>query len=371
MSKRHPGDPVRETAADETTRQPSAGPVTLKDVARSAGVHPGTASRALNEETRPLVNQETAARVLAAADRLGYRPNPIARSLKTSRSYTVGVLIPDLMNPLFPPIVRGIQDRLEEAAYTPLIANTENDADRELADLKAMRARQVDGIITATARRDHDLLDGLAQSGPPVVLVNRRLDDAALPSVVGDDRAGILLAVEHLVGLGHRRIAHLAGPQNLSTGFLRYEGFVEAMRTVGLDPEPGLILTGEALIESEGERLCAELIDAGRRFTAIVAANDLMALGCYDVLDRRGIDCPGELSVVGFNDMPFAAHFCPPLTSVRIPHYELGAKAAELLLEHLLEPDPDAAPAQLLLAPELVVRASTGPAADSDGAKPA
>src|ERR687891_1860107 len=113
---------------------PSGGPVTLRDVARAARVHPGTVSRALNAETRTLVNEETAERVLRAADELGYRPNPIARGLKTNRSYTVGVLIPDLMNPLFPPIVRGIQDRLEEAGYTPLIANTENDPERELLD---------------------------------------------------------------------------------------------------------------------------------------------------------------------------------------------------------------------------------------------
>src|SRR5919109_2209007 len=141
--------------AAQMERTATGARVTLKDVARLAGVHAGTASRALNVETRALVNEDTAQRVLAAAERLGYRANPIARGLKTSRSYTVGVLIPDLTNPLFPPIVRGIQDRLEEAAYTPLIANTENDPDRERADFEAMRARHVDGLITATARRDH------------------------------------------------------------------------------------------------------------------------------------------------------------------------------------------------------------------------
>ena len=333
--------------------------VTLKDVARLAGVHPGTASRALNIETRDLVNEDTARRVLAAAEQLGYRPNPIARGLKTARSYTVGVLIPDLTNPLFPPIVRGIQDRLEEAAYTPLIANTENDPDRERADFEAMRARQVDGFITATARRGHELLTRPADLGLPVVLVNRRLEDGLLPSVVGDDKAGIMLAVRHLVELGHRRIAHLAGPQQLSTGYLRYEGFVEAMGEAGLEADPGLILTGDAVIESEGSRLCAELLDGGREVTAIVAANDLMALGCYDVLEERQIGCPSRISVIGFNDMPFAAHFRPPLSTIRIPQYELGARAAELLLKTLQ--DPDAPADQLMLEPELVVRASTGP----------
>jgi LacI family transcriptional regulator len=330
--------------------------VTLKDVAREADVHPATASRALNVETRALVNEETARRVVASADRLGYHPNPIARGLKTSRSYTIGVLIPDLTNPLFPPIVRGIQDVLEEAAYTPLIASTDNDPDRERADFEAMRARHVDGFITATARSDPGLADLLAGLGLPLVLVNRRLEQEIFSSVVVDDRTGVLLAVRHLAELGHQRIAHLAGPLNLSTGHLRYEGFHAAMREVGLDPDPGLILVAEALVESEGERLCAELVDGGADFTAIVAANDLMALGCYDVLEERGIDCPGGVSVVGYNDMPFAAHFHPPLTTIRIPHYELGTRAAELLLAELL--DEEAEPVQLALEPSLVVRGS-------------
>jgi LacI family transcriptional regulator len=333
--------------------------VTLKDVARRAGVHPGTASRALNVETRTLVNGETAQRVLAAAEELGYRPNPIARGLKTSRSYTVGVLIPDLTNPLFPPIVRGIQDRLEEAAYTSLIANTDNDPDRERADFEAMRARQVDGLITATARRDHGLPAGLEKVSLPVVLVNRRLEDGARPSVVADDRKGVGLAVEHLISLGHRRIAHLAGPQEFSTGYLRHQGFIEAMHAAGIEPEPELVIVGSAFVESEGERLCNELLDRELEVTAIVAGNDLMALGCYDAFVERGIDCPGKISVVGYNDMPFAGWFAPPLTTVRLPHYEIGVRAAELLLDQLR--DPEIEPAQVMLDPELVVRGSTAP----------
>src|SRR5215211_8545489 len=167
---------------------------TLRDVARIAGVHPATASRALNEETRALVNEETARRVLRAAADVGYRPNPIARGLKTNRSYTVGVLIPDLTNPLFPPILRGIEDKLDEAGYTALVANTDNDPERELLDCQAMRARQVDGIIAATARRDHALLDEVLAAGLELVLVNRWLPDAAISSATADDRKGLRLA---------------------------------------------------------------------------------------------------------------------------------------------------------------------------------
>lgn len=333
--------------------------VTLRDVAQRAGVHPGTVSRALNEETRGLVNDETAERVLKAAQELGYRPNPIARGLKTNRSYTIGVLIPDLTNPLFPPIVRGIEDGLEEAGYTPLVANTDNDPERERVALQAMRARQVDGIVTATARSDHDVLDQLAASHLPIVLVNRSVEGAELPAVTVDDRLGIRLAVDHLADLGHRRIAHLAGSQRLSTGRRRYEGFVAAMGERGLEAAEELTRFSDAFTEAEGARVCRELLDAGPEVTAIIAGNDLMALGCYDVLAERGLECPRDVSVVGFNDMPFADRFQPPLTTVRIPHYEIGASAAAMLLRRLQAPDEPAE--QLLLEPELVVRSSTAP----------
>jgi LacI family transcriptional regulator len=334
-------------------------PVTLRDVARVAGVHPATVSRALNEETRALVNEETARRVLKAAEELGYRPNPIARGLKTNRSYTIGVLIPDLTNPLFPPILRGIEDRLETDGYTPLIANTDNDPERELLDSQTMRARQVDGIIAATARRDHRLHDALLEAGTPLVLVNRRQEALPVSSATADDRMGMRLAVEHLLSLGHTRIAHLAGPLDYSTGLDRHESFRETMRAAGLEPDPELVLVAEAFTESEGARLCGQLMAGGHGFTAVAAANDLIALGCYDVFVERGVRCPEEISVVGFNDMPFAARFNPPLTTIHIPHYEIGKGAAQLMLERLQ--DGDSPPREIRLEPSLVVRGSVGP----------
>src|SRR3954465_12520081 len=190
-----PLDPGCKRLHNGPVRSPS---VTLRAVARAARVHPGTVSRALNVETRGLVNEETAERVMRAAEELGYRPNPIARGLKTNRSFTVGVLLPDLTNPLFPPIVRGIEDRLGAAGYTSLIANTDNDPDRERQDFEAMRARQVDGFITATARLDREFLNETESHEQPIVLVNRRLEGASLPAVSADDREGARLAVEHV-----------------------------------------------------------------------------------------------------------------------------------------------------------------------------
>jgi LacI family transcriptional regulator len=330
---------------------------TLRDVARIAGVHPGTVSRALNPATEALVRDETVERVRRVAEQLGYRPNPLARGLKTNRSFTVGVIVPDIQNPLFPPIIRGLDDRLGEAGYTPLIANTDNDPERERVDFEAMRARAVDGFITATARLDHELLDEIAALGVPLVLVNRGLEDGELPSATADDRAGVRLAVEHLVALGHRRIAHLAGPQGVSTGLRRFEGFREAMKAAGLDPS--LVRVSRAFTEPEGARLCEELLAGGTPVTGIVAGNDLMALGCYDVFAALAVECPRDLSVVGFNDMPFAARFAPPLTTVRIPHYEIGVAAAQLLLDILN--GENAGPAEVVLPAELVVRGSTAP----------
>jgi LacI family transcriptional regulator len=332
-------------------------PVTIRDVARVANVHPGTVSRALNAETREMVNEETAERVLRAAEELGYRPNPIARGLKTNRSYTIGVLIPDITNPLFPPILRGIEDRLGDAGYTSLIVNTDNDPQRERNHIGAMHSRQVDGFISATARLDRELLAEAAAAGTPLVLVNRSLEDGSAPAVTVDDARGIRLAVDHIAGLGHKRIGHVAGPQNLSTGHRRYLGFLEAMNDAGLSVQDDDVRFSKSFTEDEGARLSAELLDAGGDLTAIVAGNDLLALGCYDALEERGLRCPEDVSIVGFNDMPFVDRLHPPLTTVRVPQREIGTAAADLMLQQLAD-DADGT-SEILLEPTLVVRGST------------
>lgn len=334
--------------------------VTIRDVARVAQVHPGTVSRALNEQTRALVKAGTAQRVVHAAEQLGYRPNRIASGLKTSRSHTVGVLIPDITNPLFPPILRGIEDRLNDAGYTSLIVNTDNDPDCERTHLDALRARQVDGLIAATARLDREWLSELAAGGVPLVLVNRSVEDESVPAVMVDDRAGVRLAVQHVVALGHTAIGHLGGPQHLSTGRRRHQGFVDAIEAAGLTRPPPRVRFSASFTDDEGARVCGELLDrAEAELTAIVAANDLLAIGCYDALRSRGLSCPRDVSVVGFNDMPFVDRLAPPLTSVRVPQREIGNVAAQLLLEQLAEGSPPTG--EILLEPTLSVRGSTAP----------
>ncbi len=340
--------------------------VTLREVAQAAGVHPGTASRALNDATRSLVRPETVERVTAAANALGYKPNLLARSFKTRRTISVGIIIPDINNPLFPPMVRGVEDRLFHDGYVALLANTEGDLVRQRQIFQSMVDRRVDGLVLATARRHDMILGELEDEGIPIVLLNRVVEDRVFSSVSVDDAAGIRLAVEHLVGLGHERIGHVAGPQSMSTGFVRYNAFVSDMAATGLVVDDRYVAFAESFSIAEGERCAEALLASPGRPTAIVAANDMLALGCYSVVERAGLVCPGDVSIVGFNDMPFIDRVNPPLTTVRIPHYELGVHAAELLLGRLRDPDT---PVKVVhLPPQLVVRGSTARASDRVGA---
>jgi LacI family transcriptional regulator len=329
----------------------------MRDVARAAGVHPGTVSRVLNPVTRPLVNPRTADRVEEAARDLGYSLNPIARSLKTRRSFSIGVVIPDLTNPLFPPMIRGMEEVLDPAGYTTLVASTDGDPDRERQRVQTLIGRHVDGFVIATAQRRDRLVADMLAGGMAVVLVNRTIEGGGVQAVIPDDRKGSALAVEHLASLGHLRIAHLAGPRSVSTGYLRWRGFVEAMEERGLEVDPKLLVVADGYNEAAGARAARELLDATPLPTAIVAANDLLALGCYTALADAGLRCPRDVSVVGFNDMPFTDRVSPPLTTVHIPQARIGARAAELLLERIQ--DPAAPPQTLLFEPTLQSRSST------------
>jgi LacI family transcriptional regulator len=333
--------------------------VTLRDVAKQVGVHPSTVSRVLNPHTRGMVTAAIAKRVTEAAERLGYAPNPFALSLKTNRSFLVGVLVPDLVNPIFPPIIRGIEAVLEAAGYTAIVANSDNQDERERQILAKMKARQVDGLILATAHRDDALIAQCLAEGSPLVLINRTIEGLPVHAVVNEDKQGMRLAVEHVTALGHTRIAHLAGPLGISTGQRRLEGFREAMKATGLKVDRRFIAECAAFTEEEGLRAARALLKGHTPFTAIVAANDRLALGAYDALAERGWRCPEDVSITGFNDMPLVERVYPPLTTVRIPLYEMGAQAARMLLEQL-----ESAPIQprtVMLQPTLVVRGSTGP----------
>lgn len=237
---------------------------------------------------------------------------------------------------MFPPIIRRIERCLARSDYTAILADCDNNRDEEQRILDRMNARQTDGLILATAQRADDLIHSQA--------------------------------VSHLVELGHRRIAHVAGPQSISTGYARHRAYRSTLREHGLEPEDDLIAFCEAFSEEEGKQALSALLDRNAGFTAVVAANDLIALGCYGALEAAGLTCPGNVSVTGYNDMPFVDKFQPPLTTVRIPLYEMGIKAAQEILDLLESPNPQ--PRRLKLQPTLIVRGSTAPprVSHSDGA---
>jgi LacI family transcriptional regulator len=342
---------------------------TAQDIAQKVGVHPSTVSRALNPATRHRLSEEVTSRILTAAAELGYVRNDLAASLRTRRSETVGVVLPDITNPVFPPILEGIEAMLAAERYVAMVANAGADEDRQRLVVERLLARQVDGLILATATRRDSIVDLCLKAGAPVVVVNRSEADAdhRVSSVVSDDARGMKLAVDHLVGLGHRHIGHIAGPQNLSTGKGRLDGFTAAMRAHDLsvsvaDVEPAMAFSREA-----GREAAFGLLERQSGLTAIVAANDLLAIGLYDVLKARGLTCPGDISVVGHNDMPFVDLISPPLTTVRIRLREMGEQAAQLLLRKISGAAEGGV--DVVLKPDLVIRASTAPPRES-GARP-
>ena len=331
--------------------------VNIKDVAAKAKVHPSTVSRVLNPETRSMVSSAVADRVSRIAAEMGYARSSLAYGLRTGRTHTIGVVIPDLTNPLFPPIIRQIERTLADQDYIAILADSDNNQDNETAIVQSLMSRNVDGLILATAHRLDSVVSTCVGKQIPLVLVNRTIDTHSVTAVINDDEHGIELAVSHLVDLGHESIAYLGGPQDTSTGHDRFLAFKRLMKEGRFKSHGELILNCKAFTEAEGYRGFLSILDKGRKFTAVVVANDLLALGCYDAMAELGLNCPADISVTGFNDMPFMNRVTPPLTSLRIPHDEIGNQAALLLLERILDPESRVRTVNLL--PELIVRGST------------
>jgi LacI family transcriptional regulator len=299
-------------------------------------------------------------RVRAAADMLGSRPNRIASGLRTNRTMTVGVMIPDITNVIFPPILRGIESVLEPLGYASIIVNTDSEREREGRLVNVLRDRGVDGIIHAAALRSDPSIARAAEDGLPVVTLNRRVEASQIPYVINDEDAGIFEMLKHLKDLGHRKIAHLAGPQDLSTGQLRLTAFRKAAAALGITIDEQHIAEATRFDEHEGARCVGVLLEAKRKFTAILCANDRLALGAIDALRERGLDCPGNVSVTGFNDMPFLEWARPRLTTIRIQQHEAGRRAAEVLLQ-VMNQEAETVPIETIMAVEVVIRDSTGP----------
>lgn len=333
--------------------------VTLKKLAEIAGVHPSTASRALDPRREHLVNDETLTRIRALADSLGYHPDFVARSLKQGRTGTVGVIVADLGNQFVTPLIHGLAGALDGEHVLPIIAETEDDHDRFDWILANMLSRRVDAIITSAARfGDVEMLEKAGRL-VPLIIAARSLPDTSLPQVVHDDLAGGRTAAEHLIELGHRRIAQLRGPDDVGNFANRAIGFSAACLELGAD-EVIVEEIGTRPVRSEGQRLMTALLEsADERPSAVFAHNDLMAFGALDVLRDAGLDVPGDVSLMGYNDTPLLSRVEPPLTSVRYPSHEVGQTSGALALQLIAQPDLQ--PEAQVFGAELIRRSSTAP----------
>jgi LacI family transcriptional regulator len=332
-------------------------PVTLKELAARAGVHPSTVSRVVNEDPSLRIAAETRARIEALVAETGYRPNGLARSLKLRQSFMVAVVIPDVTNPLFAGIFRGIEDVALQRGYNVILCNTDGSPERERSHLEALHARRVDGVIMASATLADRAVERLRQLRMPFALVNR-YSDASDPWVGSDDRAGGRVATEHLISLGHRRIGHLAGPERISTARERRLGYLEALAAAGIPPDDSLVVEA-SFMEEPGARAMERLLDLPRPPSAVFAVNDMAAVGAHAAVLRRGLRIPEDISLVGYDDVPLAAQLDPPLTTVHVPPAEFGRGAAEILFEQLDSGAPSRR--RIVFEPRLVVRESTAP----------
>ena len=331
--------------------------VTLKDIAKEVGVDKSTVSRALNSGTQDLLSPEVVARIREVATRMGYRKNQMARSLRTHQTMTVGIVLPDITNTLFAPIVRGAESILEPLGYTSMIVNTDDDSERRNYLIGVLLERGVDGIIDAAPQISTTQFKSIAEHGIPLVTAIRKTESTSIPAVINDDEAGIRILIQYLHVRGHRKLAHIAGPETLSTGHLRLNAFLQQTAKMGLDVPEKAIAYAMRFDEDEGSRCALDLLVSGLDFSAIVCANDRLALGAIKALHQSGIRCPEDISVTGFNDLPFLNLIPPGLTTIRIQQFDVGRLSAELLTRMMTTQDATI-PRTSILPVELVERGS-------------
>lgn len=305
---------------------------TLEEVAKAAGVSVTTASRVLTANKHP-VRAATRQRVLKAAQRLQYRPNLLARSMRTERTHTIGILAEDLLSPFTPPIIRGIQDFLKTIDYLALIVNTDSAPEVEQSAIRTLLSRSVEGILFV----ELDHLAGteeLEQSQKPFMFVHRLFGASITNSVVPDDELGTRLALEHLIGLGHQRIGHIAGPQGWHSARRRLESYCDTLIEYDLTVNEKLVSEGDWTYQG-GTAAAEQLMAQVEHPTALYVANDTMAFGAINAIQQQGLRVPDDIAIVSYDNSEFSRILHPTLTTVSLPAYEMGVQAAELLWRKL------------------------------------
>jgi LacI family transcriptional regulator len=329
----------------------------IRDVAERAGVSLGTVSNVLN---RPdMVAEETRLRVLRAIEALGFVRNGSAHQLRAGRNPYIGLVVLDIANPFFTEVARGAEDAANEGGYVVILCNSDASPDKESDYLHVLEEQRAQGLLITPVLDDPSYLQRLSQRGIAVTLLDCSCQTTDFCSVAVDDVYGATLAINHLLELGHRRIAFVNGPLSIRQCADRYEGVQKALQAAGLEPEQALLnINLAALNPIEGEKSAEALLNTNERPDAIFCANDLLALGVMRGLHQRGYSVPVDFALVGYDDIDVASVLSTPLTSVRQPKYQLGHTAARLLFDEIANPKTHQHQ-RIVYQPELIIRESS------------
>ncbi|MFI3320264.1 MAG: LacI family DNA-binding transcriptional regulator [Rikenellaceae bacterium] len=305
---------------------------TIKDIAKAMGLSTSTVSRALSDSWD--VKPETRAAVLAVAEQMNYKPNPIAQKLRTRRTKSIGVVVPEFMNSFFPQAIMGMQSVLNEQGYQLLITQSNESIETEALNIKLLEGNMVEGMIISVTKdgSNLELYKKLIASGVSLVFFNRAHSKVAAPKVMAEDRRMACEIVHHLYGVGCRHIAHIAGPSNLHISSLRKEGYMEGLASCGVSLDDSLIFECAEISDAEGYRIMNNILESGVAVDGLFAFSDPLAIGAMKAIKERGLKIPEDIAMVGFSDSRSAQIVEPQLSSVAQPTFEMGATAARLLL---------------------------------------
>lgn len=305
----------------------------IKDVAKEAGVSIATVSRVLNDID--VVNEETKKKVQEAIKKLGYRPNIVARSLKTQRTRTIGIIVPDISSQIYPEIVRGAEDVANIYKYNVMLCNSDCDGEKEKEYLKVLSEKMVDGVLYMSSFLDDETLDLINELNIKTILVETTNKDNALPSVTIDNVAGAYEATKHLLEKGRKNIAFIGISQSDKNAWgMRYEGYEKALNEAGISVNPELCYFNNLKIKS-GKVGVEQILSSGINVDGIVCASDEIAMGAINTLRANGKDVPTDVSVIGFNGIEMARNFYPSITTIEQPMYDMGSVAMRMLIKLL------------------------------------
>lgn len=333
--------------------------LTIIDIANIAGVSKSTVSRVINRDK--FVKKETRDKVLKVIDELGYIPDNVARSLITKKTFSIGLIIPDIVNPFYSETSKIIEETLRKLGYSLIICNTNNQSNLQNRYMNILLQRKVDGIIFGSVKTNDKKIISFAEQGLPYVTYHRCFSVNNSNFVISNDIEGIKIAVKHLADLGHKDIAYISGPTSFSTGLNRLKGFVESRSMFNINNDSHLIQEG-GFSEKKSWQATKRLLNLTNPPTAILAANDLMAISALDCILQHGLSVPKDISLIGYDNINLASHARIMLTTVSVTKKKMARLAAELLVKKIIERKEDPSIVQMELEPKLILRMTTAKA---------